>query len=108
MAALGQSAGTAQGQRPAWAQVTAGSLSFIGSDSSGDNKNPRKTAELGTKGIKRSLWADFEEKTYENKLRWTQSQVGRGYQYHCVPPAKEGEETPTNTITNLLTRDPEH
>lgn len=50
-------------------------------ETSGDSKNPRKTAELGTKGIKRSLWAEFEEKTYENQLRWTQSWVGRGYQH---------------------------
>lgn len=84
-----------------------GPSASLGTDSFGDNKSPRKTAELGTKGIKRSLWADFEEKTYENKLRWIQSQVGRGYQHQSVLPPKEGEESPTNTITNLLTRDPE-
>lgn len=79
-----------------------------GTDSSGDNKIPRKTAELGTKGIKRSLWADFEDKTYKNKLRWTQGQVGRVYQHQCVPPPEEEEESPTNTITNVPARDPGH
>lgn len=79
-----------------------------GTDSSGDNKIPRKTAELGSKRTKRSLWADFEEKTCKNKLRWTQGQLGRGYHHQCVPLPEAEEETPTDTITNLPAREPGH
>ena len=59
---LGQSAGTAQGQRPAWAQVTAGSLSFIGYRQFWRQQNPQKNCTTGKQEDKKEpvgrLWGE--------------------------------------------------